>query len=187
MVGTYTRSGSHGFVLRQGVFRVVDHPGSLWTTLYDINDSGVIVGYYGTGDDDYTGFVYDGLRFDDLLFSSSASGINNKNEVVGSHTEFQTNGFIYRDGKFRFFATRFGGDTVAAKINDYGRIVGRFITDDESWGYVAAYVASPERDVRIIAFPGSIETRARGINNNRVIVGRYTDSSNKIHGFMTMW
>ena len=34
-----------------------------------------------------------------------------------------------------------------------------------------------------VTFPGSTETRVRGINNAGTIVGRYTDSNGVIHGF----
>ena len=32
-------------------------------------------------------------------------------------------------------------------------------------------------------YPGSIETRVRGLNNGGVIVGRYSDQNGIVHGY----
>jgi hypothetical protein len=34
-----------------------------------------------------------------------------------------------------------------------------------------------------VSFPGSTETRVRGLNNFGEIVGRYTDSAGVVHGY----
>jgi len=35
-----------------------------------------------------------------------------------------------------------------------------------------------------VKFPGATETRTRGLNDTGTLVGRYTDSSGVIHGYM---
>ena len=83
--------------------------------------------------------------------------------------------------------TRIRGSSSAADdfpivtINDSGEIVGLFGTDVAGpfQGYTRV-----GKTYTTVMFPGSTETRVRGLNNAGVIVGRYTDSGGVVHGYM---
>ena len=70
--------------------------------------------------------------------------------------------------------------TATDRVNDTGEIVGLFGTN----------VAGPFKGYRrigatytTIVFPGSTETRCRGLNNAGMITGRYTGTDGNLHGF----
>ena len=49
--------GSHGFVLRKGVYFPLDYPGALTSFPFGINDTGQIVGVYQDGAGTFHGYL----------------------------------------------------------------------------------------------------------------------------------
>lgn len=79
-------------------------------------------------------------------------------------------------------------DTHASGVNSGGDIVGEF----EGLGFFAPHVEANEgtTDKEVVPkylsfrFPAAVTTVPNGISDNRIIVGSYEDSANKVHGFV---
>ena len=71
--------------------------------------------------------------------------------------------------------------TATDRINDGGEIVGLFGTNTA--GPFTGYSRNAAKKFHQIVFPGSTETRCRGLNNLGIVVGRYTDAAGVIHGY----
>ncbi len=98
---------------------------------------------------------------------TSAEGINNKSEIVGTaFGVFNPTGFYWKDGQLRSLGSR-----VAHDINERGQIVG----EDESCGaaFCPAVLWEPDGRVRSLEdLPGGVNwARARAINDRGEIVG----------------
>jgi len=171
MVGNYgqdTSKDSHGFLYSNGTFTYFDYPGQTVTVPTGINDSGLIVGYYGQFS--VYGFLYDGTTFTTLQDGSNTAtytdGINNAGDVVGgAGSIFATKGFELHNGHYR--TLNVPGQYVyvyGAGINNVGQIVGW--TDND--GFVCRHGRC-----QIMNFPGASKTEAEGLNDSGVIVGWY--------------
>jgi uncharacterized protein (TIGR03437 family) len=102
--------------------------------------------------------------------STNVNGINNLGQIVGtSGTDGVTFGFLSSSGHF---TTINGG---ANGINNAGNIVG--CGDMYTFLYVAGKYTS-------ISVPGALETCARSINDNGLIVGWYLGADEADHGFL---
>jgi probable HAF family extracellular repeat protein len=95
-----------------------------------INNSGQIVGQYGTGSAT-NGFILENGTYTSLTYPGSiftaASGINNAGQIVGTHQVNSTSdqGFIYSDGVYTTISDPDDpNNTFASGINDLGQIVG---------------------------------------------------------------
>ena len=49
---------THGFLLRDGAYTTMDYPDAVATMITDVNDDGVIVGYFRDAAGATHGFVY---------------------------------------------------------------------------------------------------------------------------------
>lgn len=113
------------------------------------------------------------------------TGINSTGQMTGIYDDSTgvEHGFTVINGvtkSVNYPAT--GVDVTATdRINDRGEIVGLygFATSGPFSGYTRQ-----NRVYTTVTYPGSTETRVRGLNNSGVITGRYTDSSSVIHGMM---
>ena len=91
IVGTYEQlnsNGVHGFIRENGVFRSLDDPKSTGNTFpNDINNSGVVVGYYSAPGIVGGAFWYKDGAFKDIVMANAASsyafGINSQQQVTG--------------------------------------------------------------------------------------------------------
>ncbi len=84
--GAPTPPWRHGFLIDGASFTIIDYPGSLGTNALGINDSGSIVGEFGsTGPS--SGFLRTGSTFFQIqppdVGTSQANGINNARQIVG--------------------------------------------------------------------------------------------------------
>jgi uncharacterized membrane protein len=100
-----------------------------------------------------------------------------------SHRESMLGSRPIKSAQCYTFATidfpRATGSTSVSKINDRGQMVGGYVDDDGSHGFLSANGLFATIDV-----PGSIDTAVLGINNRRQLVGAYTDIVNRRHGFL---
>ena len=109
IVGSYVDSEgiSHGFLLRNGVFKTIDVPGaSVTLAARSINARGDIVGGFLDSDFARHGYLLSDGKFTQIDYPGSTgtytSGINNAGDITGGY--FKKNGtngtFIRKNGKF---------------------------------------------------------------------------------------
>jgi hypothetical protein len=83
----------HGFMLKNGVFTLVDFPGSPWVFVSGLNPVGEIVGGHGDANGVEHGFLYsrgDYIAIDFPEWTSSyANGVNPQGDIVGRYTDAQ--------------------------------------------------------------------------------------------------
>jgi len=92
-------SGTHGFLLSQAGFSLIDYPGALGTYLQGINNKTQIAGWYVATPTLLHGFILDDQGFHVIDFPGASStqifGINDKGEIVGTYYDHSgTHGFL---------------------------------------------------------------------------------------------
>jgi hypothetical protein len=192
----------HGFVLSRGVFHQIDFPGSIDTQCHGINKQGHIVGRYhdfytpaagGTKDHEH-GFLLSDDRFTSVDFPDSvttdAGKITDSGDIVGdwsSNGNFYVHAYILHAGQFTSFDFPDSRLTASRKINSSGQMIGIYQSKLLNGG-----TSSPGREHGFVLvngsysgfdFPGSALTDGNAINDAGLIVGDYTDSSGKQHGY----
>jgi hypothetical protein len=192
IVGWYvdTAGVDHGFSFSKGKYTTIDPPGTTFTNAWGVNSAGEIVGTYIGTDGVYHGFTLSGTTYTTFNAPKGAiltefTGINNLGQMVGIYDDSAgvEHGFTLNSGKFASVTYPGTGVAVTAtdRINDSGEIVGLygFSTSGPFSGY-----SRTGTTYTTITYPGSTETRCRGLNNAGTIVGRYTDTTGVIHGMM---
>ena len=115
--------------------------------------------------------------------STSADGINNADQVVGSYTDAsgQVHAFLYSGGTFtNFDDPSASGKTVAEGINNNGQVVGYY---SDASGQVHGFLDIGGLFTTIDDPLATGGTYANGINDEGQIVGTYYDASGS-HGFL---
>jgi hypothetical protein len=192
VVGWYTDSSgvTHGYELVGKTFTTVDFPGATMTNNWSVTNTGEIVGTYTDSSGVFHGFTDVGGTFTTVDYPGSVltevTGINSLGSIVGiwDDTNDDEHGFQLIEGKFvkiNYPDLPPGGITSADRINHSGEVVGLY--GDSSAGPFSGYTRI-NGTFSTVMFPGSTETRVRGVNDAGVIVGRFTDTSGVIHGFM---
>jgi probable HAF family extracellular repeat protein len=145
-----------------------------------INNAGQIVGIGVSGESTY-GLLYQGGVLTPLFVPGAmdtiAAGINNGGDIAGSYSDrtLALYGFVYAHGTFTTLPLAYS----ARAINDSGQVAGYALSPSGAVGFFyngAAYVT--------IAVPGARSTEALGIDNAGDVIGTYTDSSGRRHGFL---
>jgi hypothetical protein len=113
--------------------------------------------------------------------STTASGINNSNVIVGSYSDSSgmTHGFEYANGKYSTVDFPGATGTAALGVSDTGDVVGWYQTSIQSsntHGFLRH-----NGTFTTIDYPGSFSTVAAGINKSGTIVGNY---DNQDSGFV---
>lgn len=206
IVGLYNSAPDghrHGFLRSaEGVYTMIDFPGSTATNADGINPRGDIVGHTVV-----SGKRHGYMRKKDGLFTqidvpgasvSLAIGINPRGDIVGFYCSTTppacsavpgnrtARGFLLHKGKFTTIQFPGALETRAFKINPRGQIVG---------GYLDANATShlfllSKGEFRAIDFPGAFETIGgqAGINPQGDIVSIYCDAAPckdaNFHGFV---
>ncbi|MGO9648903.1 MAG: hypothetical protein ACLPOO_12700 [Terriglobales bacterium] len=191
-VGWYTDSSdvTHGLMITPDLkVTTIDPPGATLTSAWSINDAGKIVGAYTDSSGVYHGFTlvngtYTSYDAPGGAILTEITGINNKGDLVGIFDDSTgvEHGFGVKNGQFIQIDDPSAGGVVTAtdRVNDNNEYVGLWGTNTS--GPFSGYHAK-NNFFATITFPGSFETRTRGINNAGVVVGRYTDASGVIHGY----
>jgi probable HAF family extracellular repeat protein len=201
VVGTYNDNfrGNHGFLYNGRTYTTLDDPlGSTagdGTVAIGINRSGQVVGYY---DDlhNHHGFLYSGGTYTTLndplaTNGTEADGINSAGLIVGvyfDHTGTDTHGFLYNPNGGTYttlddpLATNGndprGSGTFATGINDAGVIVGSYVNNTGTHGFLyngGIYTTLDD--------PGALDTEPTGINKSSHVVGVRIDKFGD-HGFL---
>jgi len=184
-VGFYELNGlEQGFLYQSGTYTNIGPSGAV-SAAYGINDKGLIVGGYidpNTGI--AKGFLYNGTTYTDLVPSTSCAstsvlsgaawGINNKNWItvfcVNSSGDYDA--YLTKNEGKTFTKIDVPGATqsVAHTINDAGDIV---YTIFDSSGNRHGVLYYNKTYTQFDATNGTNSTRADGLNNKLLIVGRY--------------
>jgi uncharacterized membrane protein len=205
IVGMYSLPGDppntrHGYLRRKGEFTTIDFPGAIFTNVLGINPRGDIVGRYCTVVPCVTGnrhgFLLSKSEFATIdvpsALGTNAWKINPRGQIVGGYqgTDGKSHVYLLSEGEFTTidfpsaFDTANGGDNGG--ISPRGDIVSfycaaapcRFDNDSEH-GFLLS-----DGEFTTIDFPGGHGPFAFGINARGDIVGGYTDTAGKLHGFL---
>ena len=192
----------HGFVLSRGVFHQVDFPGSINSQCHGINKQGEIVGRYhdfhtpaaGGNKDHEHGFLLTDEHFTSIDFPDSVTTdawkITDSGDIVGdwsSNGNFYVHGYILHAGQFTSFDFPDSRLTASRKIDTSGQMVGIYQSKLLNGG-----TSNPGREHGFVLvngayssfdFPGSTLTDGSAINDAGLIVGGYSDSGGKRHGY----
>jgi hypothetical protein len=185
IVGNYYNSdgSEHSFVSDGQSFTNIDVPKAVWTEAAGINQGGDVVGYYGNvGDSLMHGFLrtVDG-KFSTIdrvgRFNTMPLGINSSRTIVGCmHNPGTMHGWAWQNGAFVSLSPAYA---MYNAINDAGTIVGWYYAAPAS---IRSFVLSGTGKTDI-AYPGSADTEAYGINDFGAVVGWYAGAGTS-HGFL---
>jgi hypothetical protein len=108
------------------------------TTLAGVNNSGAIIGtYYNETDQQWQGFMFDGINYATLVGMNRPLGINDFGQVVGLNNNL---GVLYANGVYT--PLDFAG--VPFDINNKGQIAGwNYQNSGENYGFIASPVPLP--------------------------------------------
>ena len=193
--GSGVNSGGGCFLYNGCSYTALNGPNSAWAATAtaidnnasDINDSGVIVGYYHDSSG-FHGFLYSAGSYTTLddpdgVGQTYATGISGSGVIVGYYYDSSggAHGYLYDGSTYTTLDNPNGlGKTYAKGINDSGVIVGYYSDSSGTHGFV--YDGST---YTTIDDPNGVgQTYANGINNGGEIVGYYHDSSGNSHGFL---
>ena len=180
-------SWGHAALFQDGIWSLLDVPGSIWCGGTRPNAKGEVALTYASVDGAnhmaiWRRGVYT-LLPDLPGYEILAKGINNPGKVVGFAFDPAGNehGFVRDVGGFTFFDHPLASPgTAAFAVNDTGTVIGWYDAPDGS-------VQSFRKDggqFETIAPPGNIFTFALAINNSGVIGGVYLDTGFNFHGFL---
>lgn len=164
------------------------------TQLLGVNDRDIAVGFFNGAKGDSHAFEYSirGGWFRRLhipgAMSSTASGINNRGEIVGFFTNKKgaVQGFLITPrGTVVEFAIPGASSTMAFGVNDFGAVVGTFMRGSGTNAKSFGFVWQQGRGVRVVNDPlGSGATTLNGINDAGDLVGFYTDAKGNTDGLL---
>jgi probable HAF family extracellular repeat protein len=170
----------HGFLYENGAFTRLDYPDEPHTITYvtGINDAGLIVGHYFTGEDgnytDIYGFFYEDGTYTQVHYPGAQytylHGLNNLGQMVGYYQiPGSRRGFIYDRHTGTFTDIVYPGAlyTYAYDINDSGHIAG--ICYISGW-HCFLYDGTT---YTLADFPDSLYSWGTGINEAGRMVGYY--------------
>jgi uncharacterized membrane protein len=155
----------------------IDAPGAPRTIASGVNNAGVVVGSYQSGDY-FVGFRwYQGTLQTIAIpgnYQTELHGINNVGQIVGGYfaedDPSHTHGLIYDSGVFTTLDFPGASQTLLYGINDSGQIVGFFVNGATSGGFLySGGTFSTIIDVMPV-------TISLGLNNNTQIVGTDSDT-----------
>jgi hypothetical protein len=195
LAGTYVVGTIvHGFFENKGYFTTLDPFGSIRTQVGFINAQGQVVGTYRDPNSRRLGFIWRNGTFaifhvpgDDPVLGTVAFGINDRGDVVGDYLapaapsdvpDAHRHGFLRnRKGDFTTFDFPDSDLTIGEGINNSGTIVGLYIVNGLSHGFVLNNGAFMTVDVPDPSGKGNLlHTEIYSINAKGEIVGTYFDS-----------
>lgn len=169
--------GNNGcFIFSHGQLSTFTPPDSEKCAAYGINQARSVVGWYLAGAHGQLGFLYAGGKTTAIkgpnCFSTSADGINNKGQIVGSCTlageaSVKTSGFLLdAAGTFSLYSAPGATSTFPRGIDDDGRVVGIFYTPGARESFLYSHGT-----FEILRNPFCSTLEAHGISSDGVITG----------------
>jgi hypothetical protein len=198
VAGTFFRAGSpagHGFIVADGNFEEIATPDASDLYVYDINDSGTVLGRYTdslTGD--YVTFLWRAGEITTLPITgvewAEGLGLNDRGQVAGHFVrsgdlDIQSNmrGFLFDHGTFeeipRPDTTPPAGMSCLQGIGATGEAVGHVQIGTD----VLGYAFRNGRFAGSLRFPGAAATYPHGVSPSGVIAGYYVVGGIP-HGFI---
>jgi probable HAF family extracellular repeat protein len=111
------------------------------------------------------------------ILPTALSGVNNKGEIIGTCWGKSPISAVYYKGSGGSVTTFYtGAETNGYGINDEGMLVGRYVTAGPAkiFGFWSPGISHLLPLNPIGGEAEAHETEVRGVNNSRVIIGRYT-------------
>jgi hypothetical protein len=179
----------HGFFLRGGVFHNFDVPGSTWTVIEGLNNTGDFCGWDISGSGVQSAFFSIGGVITEFTVPQAtgivAYQINSSNQVCGHFLDDSSipHGY-FRDSDGTIYASIDPAGSTGTIIfgnNDSNWMVGRY---EDSGGLTHGLLFIPPNRYVTYDFPGSTFTSLNGINAQGKIVGRYRDTNFIEHGII---
>jgi hypothetical protein len=195
VVGAFVDNiGTHGFVLREGRWTVLDVPGAALTNARSVNNREEIVGYYYDTDFNLRGFqwVHGQFKTIDIPFSTEtrSEGINEVGVISGEYVDIDGNehGYLLGNGHFTSFDVPNSFSSDIWMISNRGEFTG----DYDNGVTVLGFLQTRHDGLLTLNFPGSADTAPRSINDRGEVVGRWDDFSAPVqlacttqcHGFL---
>jgi len=154
-------------------------PAAAYTQLFDVNNSGQMVGYSFTGAGPTQGFLYNGGTFTSIAgpagaFSSAATGISDGGVIVGSFATSDADpqqGFIYSGGSYTAFIVAGAINTFLRGISPDGRYISGYYSTTSVLGIGFLYDMVSGTLYTNISQPNSLLTIAQGVTDAGVLVG----------------
>ena len=191
------------YVLSNGRFDKIAHPGAIATSAGGINNAGDITGQWWNQNDKSRGFIRRNGRFYNVMGPEGTGDVlvrmaqDNGRVLVGhyvSEVDGGTRGFIrHASGEYEIIERPdFAIQCIGLRwINQRGDIVGSYARLDSSetchppFKEEHAFVLR-NGEYTIIDFPGAHSTQPFAINDDGVIVGRYTAGDGRVRGFKAL-
>jgi len=162
-------------------YATVDFPGAISTEVLDINNFGVMVGFYSDRTNQH-GFIDTNGAFSTLDdpdgSDTNALGINDLGEVVGQYQgNGRYNGFYYDGATFTTINPPNSTSSDLEKINNLGQMTGYYV-DQASVQHAFEYDTTTQTFTTLDP-PNAKFSGGNGINNLGWVVGTYdTDRAN---------
>jgi hypothetical protein len=156
-----------------------------------INNSSTICGWYYTSDTGYHGFFYSNGTYTnyDPPEGSSAhlTGINDAGDFAGFYAGIDgtTLGLIVVNGQFNQVAVPGAASTQCVGINNLDQVVGTYVVGHGAHATAHGFMRAVDGTLTYpIDYPGATNTVPEAINDAGLIVGFWTNSQGKTHGFV---
>ena len=183
LTGIYSNPTTHtqSFIWKDGVFRTVDYPGHAYTYLWQLNNNGQAIGYYGDGTiahtviysvesgtwtplPDIPGYSYNlgyGLNDAGLVIGNTYDDTYTINVAWIWDPTTRSYSFFTVPGSAQY-------STIPNEINDKGQIGGWYQDSGGTYhGFIKEYGTYTTVD-----FPGASNTLPDGISNTGVLQGQ---------------
>lgn len=181
IAGYYGLTTKTSFTLQNGLFSFFSVPGASSTEVAGINDAGQAFGYYSQSGAPSPGFIYDGQTFTTVEYpgvvATIVTAVLNNGLVVGYwNNPPDLEGFTFNGTQYTPFVAPGKGvnGTTTGGANNLGDLVGTAtrLNVAGSSGYFFS-----KGKFTILNLPGALSTEAHAINDNRVIVGNFSDAN----------
>jgi hypothetical protein len=138
--------------------------------LFDINNGGLISGYFGSGN---AGSPNQGYPLTGGVATNRSLGVNDHNVAVAFYTDAVGN----NDG----YAYNISGGTFSSDIDDplnVSNVTAAKNDSGETFGFL-----NSNGTFTTVNVPGAMETQLSGLNDTDVAVGDYVNASGVVRGF----
>jgi probable HAF family extracellular repeat protein len=177
----------HAFVVRRGRMIDLGAPGGADSVASDINDHGMVVGFYGRSTGGSVAFLHWQGRFNDLGHlgggDAEARAINEHGQIVGVSQTADGQRHAFRwSGTMRDLGTLGGTHSAALGLDGDGEVVGTAETADGAMHAFLVAGDGPMVDLQALAKPdGAVLIEAVGVDEAGRIAanGRLADGSDR--------
>jgi probable HAF family extracellular repeat protein len=168
-------------------FTTIRMPKAKQTSIFGINNSGAMVGYYINQKGTIHGLLFVNGKVQNIddpksAYGTEPVGVNSDGTIVGDYLidpSGDIRGFNYQNGKFTDVGPKGCIESSGAGVNDKGEIVG-WCTDSKD--VVHGYLWNGKKYISL-DYPGANNfTLAWGINNTGLITLQWIDSSGNYEG-----